>query len=381
MPLLISLLICRFVLVTYASLNINFFIGGGCGRGMAIHIIKGGKPPADRQIGETGSDIRNKNPQHTAWWYQVIADTCLRHGQQAFWGEFAEGEGAPQLALKSGTESDLVFGGAEISALTSLYTTSYSPGLSGKNTSSGLRGKLPGHDLLHLDCLSADEGDLNALSSMLKTEGYWVSSHRGFENWYEEISPGGFDLYWQKRPSQLKNTEKRKRRQAQRDHEFKVRIFPQEGDLEFLIADYQTIYENSWKEAEPDPDFMPVMMRAAAENQALRLGVLYLDSQPVAAQVWLVGAGAATIFKLAYDEKYKKYSPGSLLTADIARYVIEHDQVGEIDYGRGPDSYKKDWLSQCRHRYSLLAFNRTLRGFLGAFRHVWLAALIQKIRG
>ena len=343
--------------------------------------FSGGQSPisAREGVGKSGQ-LPDENPQHLKWWFQVVADTCLSDREKLLWAHNTETGSAGFLALKLGGLSNFVRGGREVTALTSPYTTSYAPGGCSGFEEYDFREVLPEHDLLFLDCLPANELDIPAMERDLRRQGYWVSSHRGFENWYEDIIPGDFAAYWQRRPSKLKNTEKRKRRQAERDHEFKVEIYPEEGELEDLIQDYLAIYRRSWKEAEPDPDFMPEMMRAAARHNALRLGVLYLNGQPAAAQVWLMGANAATIFKLAYDDSFSKYSPGTLLTRDMAEYVIERDKVAEIDYGRGPDAYKKDWLSQCRYSRNLLAFSRTGRGFIGALRHVWMAAFVGWLR-
>jgi CelD/BcsL family acetyltransferase involved in cellulose biosynthesis len=101
----------------------------------------------------------------------------------------------------------------------------------------------------------------------------------------------------------------------------------------------------------------------AAAQGWLRLGLLTLDDQPLAAQIWIVKDGKASIFKLAYDGEYAKFSPGSILTKALLRHVIDIDRVTEVDYLAGDDDYKKDWMSHRRERRGIIAFNRrTLRG-------------------
>ena len=112
------------------------------------------------------------------------------------------------------------------------------------------------------------------------------------------------------------------------------------------------------------------MIRTAAAAGCLRLGLLHIQEQPVAAQIWLVSNGHATIFKLAHDRRFKDLSPGSLLTLHVMRHVIEGDRVGEVDFGRGDDRFKQLWLSQRREHWGLLALNpRTVEGLSGAARH------------
>ena len=95
-----------------------------------------------------------------------------------------------------------------------------------------------------------------------------------------------------------------------------------------------------------------------------------MDGRPVAAQVWIVSNGVASIYKLAYDQRYSNLSIGSILTARLMEHVIDVDRVGEVDFLTGDDAYKQDWMSGRRERRGIIAFNpRTLQGTLGALLH------------
>jgi CelD/BcsL family acetyltransferase involved in cellulose biosynthesis len=84
-----------------------------------------------------------------------------------------------------------------------------------------------------------------------------------------------------------------------------------------------------------------------------RLAVLYVKGQPVAVQLWFVLRGKASIFRLAYNEAWKQYSPGSILTSSLMEYVIDTDKVEEIDFLTGNDAYKQDWMSDRRECFAL----------------------------
>ncbi|MFI4982229.1 MAG: GNAT family N-acetyltransferase, partial [Nevskiales bacterium] len=152
------------------------------------------------------------------------------------------------------------------------------------------------------------------------------------------------------------------------------------ASLDTAIADFIAVYQRSWKQPEPYPDFIGSLCRMAAARGWLRLGILSQQDRPIAAQLWLVRNAKASIYKLAYDQAESRFSPGSILTATLMEHVIEQDGVKEVDYLTGDDNYKKDWMSDRRERRGIIAFDpRTLHGLLAAARHFG-AKRIRKLR-
>ena len=107
----------------------------------------------------------------------------------------------------------------------------------------------------------------------------------------------------------------------------------------------------------------------AADQGWLRLGILTLGYDVIAAQLWLVKSNKASIYKLAYVKGFEPFSPGSLLTQAMMRQAIDVDGVNEVDYLTGDDAYKRDWMSHRRERWGIVAFH------LGTLRGAWLAAM------
>lgn len=131
-----------------------------------------------------------------------------------------------------------------------------------------------------------------------------------------------------------------------------------DNNLERSINDYYEVYDNSWKINEPYPDFHKSLIKVAAKNGWLRLGTIRLGTIPIASQIWLVFNKTASILKVAYHEKYKKYSPGTVLNLLMIQHVLDMDKVHEIDFLKGNDAYKKDWMTDCRKLNTLIIYNK-----------------------
>ena len=103
----------------------------------------------------------------------------------------------------------------------------------------------------------------------------------------------------------------------------------------------------------------------------MRLGLFRLNGQAVAAQIWLLANGIATVVKLAHDEAANAASPGTVLTAHMIRHMLETEHAREIDFGRGDDPYKQGWVRARRQKIGLLLIDpRHPRGVAAWARQV-----------
>ena len=144
-----------------------------------------------------------------------------------------------------------------------------------------------------------------------------------------------------------------------------------------LWADYERVYTQSWKPAEGSPAFLRALAEREGAAGTLRLGLLYRNDAPIAAQFWLVENEVATIHKLAHADHAKAFSPGTLLSAAMFRFVIERDRPSTIDFGTGDDAYKADWMDRRDQMYRLdLYRSGTVADWIAAGR----AALARLVR-
>src|SRR5262249_44133679 len=86
--------------------------------------------------------------------------------------------------------------------------------------------------------------------------------------WYEDTAELRFVNYVAARPSELRNTWHRKRRRIDRANRLSKAFFADTTKIDQAIADYQTVYAPSWKPAQAFPEFIPALIRLAAELEA-----------------------------------------------------------------------------------------------------------------
>ena len=217
--------------------------------------------------------------------------------------------------------------------------------------------QLPVNGLL-LEPVADDDSKLNDLQRSLETAGFSCEHIFRSYNWVYHLQGQSYAEYMAARPAQLRNTIARKKRKLEREHGYEIRLFT--GDeVPRRMSDYYVVYNASWKQNEIknagfQDCFVEDFSRAGSSGTGWsRLAILYIKGQPVAAQLWFVRHGKASIFRLAYDKAWKKYSTGSILTSYLMEYVIDTDRVNEIDFLTGNDAYKQDWMSERRERFLL----------------------------
>jgi hypothetical protein len=237
-------------------------------------------------------------------------------------------------------------------ALTAPYTTRYAPALPLGDAAweLGRAARIYASGVLRLDGMDPSDPGSVAFLSGLQESGLAVLQYEGFANWYEPVL--AFDRYWSARSSRLRTTVRRKLAAATKSG-VEFLIFRDHFDR--ALAVYDEIYCSSWKTPEPYPAFMSDMVNSLGAAGLVRMGVMSVAARAVAAQIWLLSGERGTIFKLAHREDAADHSPGTLLTFWMAKTLVEEEGLREIDFGRGDDPYKRDWLSQRRTRIGIVA--------------------------
>ena len=276
---------------------------------------------------------------------------------------------------------------AELFGLTTFYTSLFRPLLAEQATASDLsdliravmRESAAGY--IRLDALSTEHRSFSVTFDAMRRAGLRPYRYFSHANWYRPVAGMSFAEYFAALSSRVRNTVKRREKKLLANGKGRIVIVSgDESALKDAVAAWDQVYAASWKRSEPFPAFMPGLIELGARRGWLRMGIAYYEEKPIAAQIWLVNAGRAAIYKLAYDEAFKKYSAGTILTARLMRHVLDEDKVHEVDYLTGDDGYKQDWMSCRREREGIIAFDlKTLRGLRGAASQI-LGGLIKRLK-
>ena len=240
-----------------------------------------------------------------------------------------------------------------------------------------------GTHMMRFSPLDPQSRDYTALLRALRSNDWIPLPFFCFGNWFHPAEASWED-YLKGRGRNLRSSIKRRTTRFTAAGG-SVEIVSAREQVDLAIAAFQEIYSASWKRPEPYAQFVPSLIALLAERGMLRLGIARLGERTIAAQLWIVEHGKASIFKVAYHRDYAAHSPGTVLTAHLFRHVIENDHVGEIDFLIGDDKYKRIWMSDRRERWGIVAYNpRALIGLMLCAKEVagrLAKAAVRRLRG
>jgi hypothetical protein len=306
------------------------------------------------------------------WWRTVLSEAMPEAAEARF------------LVCRTGEATGLfplLFSQADgLRAFTTPYTCEYAPLIGGPAVFEAFGRYCRGHGVVRLDAIPAEWPYWDALTGGLRAAGLVPRRFDHFGNWHENVRGLGWAGYLSARPGALRETIRRRLRNAERRRDSRFSVVTGSEGLEEAIASFETVYASSWKEPEPFPAFNAALMRVAARLGILRLGVWTIGDIAVAVQFWIVEGGRATVLKLAHDETYKALSPGTVLTALMLRRLLDQEAIEDIDFGRGDDPYKQGWAGERRKRDGLLIVNPRRIGGLAALARHDLGRLRRRLR-
>lgn len=213
---------------------------------------------------------------------------------------------------------------------------------------------------IRFEPIETDDDNMKKLRQLMESRGLQSQTYFRLFNWTHPLNGQTYEEYMASRPARLRNTIRRKQRKLQQTHQCEIRLY-KDAPVDQALLDYAAVYRKSWKANERATDFTPALVKSLCNLGRVRLAILYVDQQPVAAQIWFVIYGRANIYRLVHAEEWKMYSPGSILTQHVMRHVIDTDGVSEIDFLTGNEPYKQDWMTVRKERIGILFAKRPKR--------------------
>lgn len=226
---------------------------------------------------------------------------------------------------------------------------------------------VPGWDYLDLYGLQSENGNLEQIAAAAAGCGLKHRIEHVYYNRYQDDIAVSAAEYLAGRPNIVSKNSRYYLRRMQKEGTLEFRLVTHEPDMDAVMDEYYELYAKSWKKSEDlGPGFHRDLAKFAAEKGWLRLGFLVLNGTPIVCHLWLQFQEAAYWTKSCYDESFKRFSPGTVLTSDMFRTLIDQDRVSSVDMLQGDQPYKRDWVDGIRSRKQLLVFNNTMKGWMTA---------------
>ena len=235
-------------------------------------------------------------------------------------------------------------------------------------------------DVLQLDALYDPIISFSELKRLITQAGIRNDSYHCFNYYYLDDIPETGDQYLSSRSRKLRGNIKRYRRKLEDKGNISVEIVSDPEGTSRCVDMHYHIREKSWKDDDKNSAFHRDLYEFASLQGWLRCFVLMFDKEPIASQIRFVQNRHAYFISTMYDVAYKKYSPGNLLLAETAKYLIDTDKVIDMNYLYGDEDYKKEWLDKKAERNGLVLFSRSVRGALSVFLMVEVIPLCRKFK-
>jgi CelD/BcsL family acetyltransferase involved in cellulose biosynthesis len=223
--------------------------------------------------------------------------------------------------------------------------------------------KVSDWDFVDLNAIGYDYEIIDIIKNIADGKKIKYLEQISFVKWYlTDINYTG-EEYLKNRSKNIRSEIKRRKKKLEELGALDFKVVNDSDEIDKYMDHYYEVYRKSWKKEENvGPTFHRNLAALGVKKGWLRLGFLFLDGVPIAAQFRFVFNGMCLFIKTSYDEYYKKYSPGIILLSEMTKYIIDTDNVEVIDFGRGDENYKKSWANKKKKIKGMLIFNDNLKG-------------------
>jgi CelD/BcsL family acetyltransferase involved in cellulose biosynthesis len=167
---------------------------------------------------------------------------------------------------------------------------------------------------------------------------------------------------------------RRQRRRLEETGRLEVRALDAHGDLAAWLGQFLELERAGWKGAEgsalgSDPvqrDYFERIARAAHDRGRLMLIGLFLDGTPIAMKCNFLALPAAFCFKIAFDERHARFSPGVQLELENVAAAQARPDLAWMDScaGEGHFMIERLWSGRRRISTTVIATGRAPGAFV-----------------
>jgi hypothetical protein len=175
---------------------------------------------------------------------------------------------------------------------------------------------------------------------------------------------GTFEDYWRRRSGDLRSDVAGRRRRLERRQMRCGFVVDQDGrNARRWLAEYGRLEESGWKgragtavtaDNTQGRFYAETLERCTRDARCFRLT---FDDHTVAAQLAVHRDGTMVFLKTAYDEAFREFAPGLLLTHDIIRFLFAEGRARRFEiYGRADEGWTTKWIEETREMYHVELF-------------------------
>ncbi len=191
---------------------------------------------------------------------------------------------------------------------------------------------------------------------------------------------GAWEDYFDSLSSNLRSQVKRSEAKLLREGPVTLEEYLGGGELDERLEEFFRIEASGWKGREgtaisSDPttrEFYSRLAHTAAKRGELRLHMLRVKGQCIAADYCIASGGTVYMLKVGYDESWAQCSPGQVIRMRVLKHLFAgSDSVYDLMSGGGEHrGYKARWSNFARGYTTVRLFKpRSVRGQLAARAH------------
>lgn len=230
------------------------------------------------------------------------------------------------------------------------------------------------YDVIRVSPLDPGGPFMRELLRGLARRGYPFQRYRHPEDRYDVTDGISADAFLASRPPALRELWNSIGRPFFEIGRAGFRLFMEPAELDAALEAYDCVMDRIGEEAENEPERqVAAMMRVAAAEGAMRVGVIDFDGEPAAVQFWLLANGVARCLRMWSDPAHSRLPLDDMLLVKMLPRLIDEDRIAELRLGPVEPRLAEHWAPLSRPRSGVIAFNpQTRRGMREMVRHVLL---------